>query len=152
MTLIDMVKDYQELLEKKESLAEETKNNNAKIEALKQEIAQQMIDEDTPEMAIGDYIFSLRDKTEYSKKSEKALQEAGLNFLTVLREQGLGDIIVEQVNARTLNSAIKNLVAEEGELPEELEAVLSRFDTYDVARRKKKNKALNKAKGVGKNV
>ena len=152
MTLIDMVKDYQELLEKKESLAEETKNNNAKIEALKQEIAQQMIDEDTPEMAIGDYIFSLRDKTEYSKKSEKALQEASLNFLTVLREQGLGDIIVEQVNARTLNSTIKNLVAEEGELPEELEAVLSRFDTYDVVRRKKKNKALNKAKGVGKNV
>ena len=33
MALIDMVNDYQKLLEKKESLAEETKDNNAKIEA-----------------------------------------------------------------------------------------------------------------------
>lgn len=152
MTIAENLRLYSDLLERKDELKEFTKKNNANIEELKQEIAQQMIDEDTPEMAIGDYIFSLRDKTEYSKKSEKALQEAGLNFLTVLREQGLGDIIIEQVNARTLNSTIKNLVAEEGELPEELEAVLSRFDTYDVARRKKKNKALNKAKGVGKNV
>ncbi len=147
MTIAENLRLYSDLLERKDDLKELTKKNNADIEELKQEIAQQMIDEDTPEMAIGDYIFSLRDKTEYSKKSEKALQEAGLDFLTILREQGLGDIIVEQVNARTLNSAIKNLVAEEGELPEELDAVLSRFDTYEVARRKKRNKALNKAKG-----
>ena len=147
MTIAENLRLYSDLLERKDNLKELTKKNNADIEELKQEIAQQMIDEDTPEMAIGDYIFSLRDKTEYSKKSEKALQEAGLDFLTVLREQGLGDIIVEQVNARTLNSAVKNLVAEEGELPEELDAVLSRFDTYEVARRKKRNKALNKAKG-----
>lgn len=39
MALIDMVNNYQELLEKKESLAEETKKNNEQIEALKQEIA-----------------------------------------------------------------------------------------------------------------
>ena len=39
MALIDMVNSYQELLEKKESLAEATKENNELIEAMKQEIA-----------------------------------------------------------------------------------------------------------------
>ena len=58
MALIDMVNDYQKLLEKKESLAEETKDNNAKIEALKQEIAQQMIDDDCPRIAAGDYMYA----------------------------------------------------------------------------------------------
>ena len=69
MALIDMVNDYQELLEKKESLAEATKENNELIEAMKQEIAQQMIDDDCPRIASGDYMFSLQIKNQFSKKS-----------------------------------------------------------------------------------
>ena len=44
------------------------------------DIAQEMIDADVPEMAVGDYVFSLRDKTEYSKKSNADLAEAGLDY------------------------------------------------------------------------
>lgn len=146
MTLVEMVREYQELLEAKNGLAEAAKNNNKAIEKKKQEIAQQMVDDDCPEIGYGDYIFSLADKTIYSKKSEAALQEAGLDFFEVLREQGLGDLIQETVSSRTLNSAIRNLVEEQGELPEDLDAVISRYDTTDIDRKKKPNKALKNAK------
>lgn len=125
MALIDMVNDYQKLLEKKESLAEETKDNNAKIEALKQEIAQQMIDDDCPRIAAGDYMFSLQIKSKYSKRSEEYLA----------------------VNAGSLQSAMNALVEENGELPEELAEVISQFDQTDILRRKQTSSALKKAKG-----
>lgn len=105
-----------------------------------------MIDDDCPKISSGGYTFSLSDKTIYSKKSEESLQEAGLDFLEVLREQGLGDIIVETVNSRTLQSTIKNLVEEQGELPAELAEVINSYDTFDIVRRKETNRALKKAK------
>ena len=46
MTLLDMVRNYQSLLERKDALAEETKKNNAAIEAAKETISQQMVDDD----------------------------------------------------------------------------------------------------------
>ena len=146
MGLLEMVNEYQELLEEKEGLAEATKKNNKAIEEKKQEIAQQMIDDDCPKISSGGYTFSLSDKTIYSKKSEESLQEAGLDFLEVLREQGLGDIIVETVNSRTLQSTIKNLVEEQGELPAELAEVINSYDTFYIVRRKETNMALKKAK------
>lgn len=147
MALIDMVNDYQKLLEKKESLAEETKDNNAKIEALKQEIAQQMIDDDCPRIATGDYMFSLQIKSKYSKRSEEYLAANGLDFFEVLREQGFADLIKETVNAGSLQSAMNALVEENGELPEELAEVISQFDQTDILRRKQTSSALKKAKG-----
>ena len=62
-------------------------------------------------------------------------------------EQGLGDIIQETVNPRTLQSTVKNLVEETGSLPEDLAEVLNVYDTYEIGRRKETNKATKKAKG-----
>lgn len=53
MTLLDMVRNYQGLLERKEALAEETKENNAAIEAAKEKISQQMVDDDCPSISTG---------------------------------------------------------------------------------------------------
>ena len=146
MDLKEMVMKYQEYLEEKDALAEKTKANNAAIEEWKQKIAQQMVDDDVPQIGVGDYIFSLSDTTMYSKKSEADLQRAGLDFFEVLREQGLGDLIKETVNARTLQATIRALVEEVGKLPEELADVIKSYDTYDIKRRKAPNKALKKAK------
>lgn len=147
MNLLEMVSQYQELLDRKDELSEATKENNKAIEEAKAAIAQQMIDDDCPKTSCRGYTFSLADKTIYSKKSEEALQEAGLDFLDVLREQGLGDIIVETVNSRTLQSTVANLVEEQGELPDELAEVLNVYETFDITRRKESNRALKKAKG-----
>ena len=136
MTLLDMVRKYQELLTEKDRLADLTKENNAAIEAAKTEIAQQMVDDDCPQIGYAGYNFSLTPKTSYTKRSEAELAETGADFLKTLREEGLGDLIVETVNPRTLQSAMKAYIEENGELSEELEAVIKTYDYNDVTRRK----------------
>lgn len=140
MDLLEMVKHYQTLLETKEDLAERTKANNAAIEAAKAEIAQHMVDDECPRISTGGYCFSLTAKTSYTKRSDAELAESGLNFLDALREEGLGDIIVEKVDPRTLQSTVKAYVDEHGELSEGLEAIIRTFDYNDITRRKEKRK------------
>ena len=120
MDLLEMVKHYQSLLETKDDLAEQTKANNAAIEAAKAEITQQMVDDE--------------------KRSDAELAESGLDFLDTLREEGLGDIIVEKVDPRTLQSTVKAYVEEHGELSEGLEGIIRTFDYNDITRRKEKKK------------
>ena len=48
MKLTEMLGQYEELLNKKDQLAKDTKDNNAAIDKLKAEIAEMMIDEDIP--------------------------------------------------------------------------------------------------------
>lgn len=137
MALVDMVNEYQELLVKKESLEKAVDENNELIKAKKQEIVQQMIDDDCPRISVGEYMF----------KAEAYLEAQGLNFFDVLREQGLGDLIKETVNQRSLQSAMKELVEQNGELPAELAEVISQYDQTDILRRKQTSSALKKAKG-----
>ena len=63
MTLLDKVRSLQALLEEKDRLAAATKENNAAIEAAKDEVAQQMVDDDCPRITCGGYNFSLTPKT-----------------------------------------------------------------------------------------
>lgn len=136
MVLLEMVKAYQALLETKDALAEQTKANNAAIEAAKAEIAQQMVDDDCPSISTGGYKFTLQAKTSYTKRSDAELAESGLDFLDTLREEGLGDIIVEKVDPRTLQSTIKDYVEEHGELSEGLDSVIRSYEYNDITRRK----------------
>ena len=140
MDLLEMVKHYQSLLETKDDLAEQTKANNAAIEAAKAEITQQMIDDECPRISTGGYCFSLTAKTSYTKRSDAELAESGLDFLDTLREEGLGDIIVEKVDPRTLQSTVKAYIEEHGDLSEGLEAIIRTFDYNDITRRKEKRK------------
>ena len=144
MTLLEMVRNYQALLEEKDCLAECTKANNAAIEVAKNEIAQQMIDDDCPRISSGGYSFSLTQKTSYSKKSEADLAEAGVDFFEVLREEGLGDIIKETVAAQTLQSTIKAFVEEHGELSEALSQIIREYEFNDITRRKESKKGGKK--------
>lgn len=147
MKLTEMLGQYEELLDKKDALGKETKDNNAAIDKLKAEIAEMMIDEDIPSQGYGDYVYSLQDKVKYSKRGDAQLMEKGLDFFEVLREQGLGDLIKETVNPRFLQSAMKEIADEnDGELPPELDEVVSSYEMTDIARRKSANKALKKAK------
>ena len=148
MKLTEMLAQYEELLDKKDQLAKDTKDNNAAIDKLKAEIAETMIDEDIPSQGYGDYVYSLQDKIKYSKRGEAELQEKGLDFFEVLREQGFGDIIKETVNANTLQSTMKAVADEnDGELPPELDEIVSSYEMTDISRRKSTNKALKRAKG-----
>lgn len=133
-----MVREYQELLEKKDDLAEKTKANNAAIEAAKEKIAQQMVDDDCPRISTGGYCFSLTPKTSYTKRSDSELAESGVDFLDTLREEGLGDIIVEKVDPRTLQSTVKAYIEEHGELSDGLDSIVRSYEYNDITRRKEK--------------
>lgn len=144
MTLDDKVRVYKELLDKKDELAELTKANNKELEELEQEIAQMMVDEEKPDTTVDGFKYSLQEKTIYSKIGEDKLMEKGLDFFEILREEGFGDLIVERVDSRTLNSAMNNLVEETGELPE----CLSVYSQLKVSKRKANTKALSRAKSA----
>lgn len=139
------IRQYKEILDRKDELAELTKENNAAKEQLEQEICQMMVDEEKPNTVVDGFTYSLQQKTMYSKKSEEALAEAGIDFFDVLREQGLGDLIVEKVDPRTLQSSVSALV-EDGELPEELAECLNVYEKLALSKRKANTKALERAK------
>lgn len=140
MALIDLIANYQTLLATKEALAEQTKANNKAIEDMKQQIADQMIDDEVTSIGYAGYNFSLQTKTVYSKKSEADLQAAGIDFFGLLRENGLGDLIVERVDPRTLSASLKQIVDAEGDLPEELSEAINVYETNDIGRRKQAKK------------
>lgn len=73
MGLLEMIREFNELLDEKDGLKEATKRNNEAISAKTKEIAEQMIDDDVPSISVGGYKFFLQNKTMYSKKSEEAL-------------------------------------------------------------------------------
>lgn len=144
------VREYKEILDRKDELAEQTKANNAAKEALEQEICQIMVDEEKPNTVVDGFTYSLQQKTMYAKKSEDALaklrEEEGLEFFEVLREQGLGDLIVERVDPRTLQSAVAGMVEDADELPEDLAKCLSVYEKLSISKRKANTKALDRAK------
>lgn len=146
ITLDDKVRAYKKLLDKKDELAEQTKLNNKELDRIEQEIAQMMVDEEKPDTTVDGFKYSLQERTIYSKLGEEKLQEKGLEFFDILREQGFEHLIVERVDSKTLNSAMNNLVEEQGEIPEELAKCLSVYSQLKVTKRKANTKALNRAK------
>jgi hypothetical protein len=135
MDLFKKIDELKALLDRKDELKDLTKETNASIETLKQEIANEMIDQECPSISRNGFKYSLQQKVCYSKKSEADLSAEGLDFLDALRNNGLGDLIVETVNSRTLQSTLSNL-AQEGEIPEEVAECLNIFETMDVSKRK----------------
>lgn len=145
-TLDDRVREYKVLLDKKDELADLVKENNKAVDELEQEIAQMMVDEEKPDTTVDGFKYTLQEKTIYSKIGEEKLMEMGVDFFDVLREQGFEHLIVERVDQRTLNSAMNNLVEEQGELPEELAECLNVYSQLKVSKRKANTKALSRAK------
>lgn len=138
--LTDLVKELRGLLDEKERLEAETKKNEASIKAKKQEIAQQMIDEDTPRIVCGGYIYGLQAKTAYNKIADDTLDAEGIDYLDTLRLEGFGHLIKETVNARTLQSAMAAFVEEHGELSDGLLTIIKPFDYNDIYCRKETKK------------
>ena len=132
MSLMEQLDAYRALLDRKEQLAEATKENNRAIEAARDALASAMIDEETLQISREGYSYTLSPKTKYSKVAgqDEALKET-------LRSFGLGDLICETVNAQSLQGAMSDLAEEnDGELPEEFEELINVYTINDVTRRK----------------
>ena len=138
--LTDLVKDLRGLLDEKDRLEADTKKNKADIEAKKQEIIQQMLDDDTTRISCGGYIYGLQAKTAYNKIADETLEAEGIDYMDTLREEGFGHLIKETVNARTLQGAMVAFVEEHGELTDGLLTIIKPFDYNDVYSRKETKK------------
>lgn len=136
MTLLDLVKTYQTLLEQRDALTAEIKAINTDLEALKSRIIQQMIDDDCPRVTAGGYSFRPAAKTAYTKRSDRELSAKGLDFRRVLRAEGLGYVITETADSGALQTALQRYAEEHGELSPALAAVVRAYEYEDVIRRK----------------
>lgn len=132
LTLIDR---FKEALDKKEELAEQTKQNNADVTECRDRLAQAMLDAELDQVGRHGINWKLKPTTKYSKKS-------GMDdeLFEVLRQNGLGDLIKETVNAQTLQGAMSELAKEnDDELPEDFTEVISVYEYMDVSHRKATN-------------
>lgn len=141
--IFSLIDEYKVLLDEKDRLKDATTENNKALEAKRNELAQAMIDAESPKVSRGGFLYSLQDKTKYNKIG--GCDEDA--FYDTLEEHGLGDIIKRTVNAKTLNGAMTELVEEnDGELPEDFEDFIKPYQYYDVAKRKETNKVAKNAK------
>ena len=136
MELTKMIDEYKALLDRKDELKSLTSQNNEEIENARQKIAEVMINEEIPMISRNGFRYSLLNKVKYSKKAG-----ADEKLFALLRESGLGDLIVETVNARTLQSAMSNLAEENDDnLPDEFNEVINKYEYLDVQKRKETKK------------
>jgi hypothetical protein len=131
-----LIEDYNNAILEKERLADETKQNNAEVERLKLLLSDAMIEAEVPSMVYLGYSWSVSPRVRYSKAAG-----ADDELFDQLREDGLGDLIKETVNANTLQAAMKNLAEENGgDLPENYTGLISEYSYNDITRRKSAKK------------
>lgn len=136
MDILQKIDAYRALLDRKDELAEETKQNNLDVQKCRDELAQMMLEAETPKVSRNGFSYSLQAKTRYSKAAG-----ADDQLMQTLREYGLGDLIRETVNAQTLQGAMSNLAEEnDGELPPDFDGIINKFEFYDVGKRKEAKK------------
>lgn len=141
--IFSLIDEYKELLDEKDRLKDATTENNKALKAKRNELAQAMIDAESPKISRGGFLYSLQDKTKYNKIG--GCDEDA--FFETLEEHGLGDIIKRTVNAQALNGAMAGLVEEnDGELPEDFEDFIKPYQYCDVGKKKETNKAAKNAK------
>lgn len=129
LTLIDR---YRDLLDHKDDLAEQVKQNNAAIEECRTLLAERMLEAETPKISRSGFTYILQNKVRYSKKAG-----ADEELFEILRENGLGDLIKETVNAQTLQGAMSEVAKEnDGDLPPEYAEVINVFEYMDVQKRR----------------
>lgn len=127
-----LIDEYKAALDEKERLADRTKQNNALVTQLRDKLAQAMIDAEVDQVGRHGINWKLKPTTKYSKKAG-----ADEELLELLRQNGLGSLIRETVNAQTLQGAMSELASEnDDELPEEFAGVISVFEYMDISRHK----------------
>lgn len=127
-----LIDRFKELLDQKETLAEQTKKNNAEVIEVRDKLAAAMVEAELDQVGRHGINWKLKPTTKYSKKAGKDDE-----LFELLREHGLGDLIKETVNAQTLQGAMSELAAEnDDELPEDFAEVINTFEYMDVSHRR----------------
>lgn len=134
MELKNLIERYEALLDRKEALAAETTENNKAIEEARKNLADAMIDAEMDKVVSNGYAYTLSEKMCFTKKG--GVDE---ELFDTLRDDGLGDLIKETVNTRSLQAALKDMTERNGDdLPEQYRDLVTVYTYNDVSRRKSK--------------
>ena len=129
--LADKLKDAKA---RKRELEEESKANNALIDELEKQLAEEMADKEVDRFSRNGSLFYLSSRLFASPKAGE--KDA---MISALRANGYGDLVTESVNANTLAAFAKERIAEDesGELPAWLGNVITTYEKISVGIRKK---------------
>ena len=132
--MFEIADRLKELRDRKAELAEETKENNARIEQAEYELSQLMAGTETQSFQRAGTLFYLTTKT-YASANKEHKDE----LFKALRSEGYGSLIQETVNANSLSAFVKEQMSENDDvLPEWLNGKVNVFDKVTVSLRKSK--------------
>ena len=121
-----------ELRDAKSASEQKTKDINAELDEVEQELAQMMVDTETQNFTRGGTMFSLTNKTRAS-----AVADSKAKLYRALKRKGHGDLVYETVNANSLSAFVNEQIAENNEeLPKWLNGLVNVYEQTKVSVRK----------------
>lgn len=147
--IIPLIQEYEKLRERKDELAEEVKENNAAFKKIQEDICTAMVEEDIPKQGYNGFTYSPQTVTHYSFVTQEKLQEMNADKIEILKgNEDFRTLIKEEVNAKSFDSFCRNYIKDDpdGELPEDIAAIVSTYDELKINRRAAETKAMKAAK------
>ena len=127
---------FKELRDAKSASEQKTKDVNAELDEVEQQLVKMMVDTETQNFTRGGTMFSLTNKTRAS-----AVANCKDKLYRTLKRKGHGDLVYETVNANSLSAFVNEQIAENGaELPKWLTGLVNVYPQTKVSVRKATNK------------
>lgn len=143
----DLIDRYEETRELKERLTKDKAQAEKDFKAVQEELAAAISDADMSDVQDGEFTYTPGVKTRYSFRAMDALEEDGLDkFAAFEGDERLRDLVVKYVNANSMQGPLREIVTQDGELPEAVAAVLNSYDEITISRTKKDTAGKNKVK------
>ena len=121
-----------ELRDAKSASEEKTKEINAALCVVEQQLVQMMADTETQNFTRGGTMFFLTNKTRAS-----AVAESKTKLYQALKRKGYGDLVYETVNANSLSAFVSEQISENNEeLPRWLNGLVNVYEQTKVSVRK----------------
>ena len=121
-----------ELRDAKSASEEKTKEINAALCEVEQQLVQMMADTETQNFTRGGTMFFLTNKTRAS-----AVAESKAKLYQALKRKGYGDLVYETVNANSLSAFVNEQISENNEeLPRWLNGLVNVYEQTKVSVRK----------------
>lgn len=121
-----------ELRDAKSESEKKTKDINAALDEVEQQLVKMMVDTETQNFTRGGTMFSLTNKTRAS-----AVADCKEKLYRTLKRKGHGDLVYETVNANSLSAFVNEQIAENGEeLPKWLTGLVNVYPQTKVSVRK----------------
>lgn len=132
MELNELVKELREARARKAEVEETLKAVKADVEDAERAVIDKMIDVECDAIRVDGTLFSLKTTEHYSVPAELTEE-----LFCMLRQDGLGSLIKEKVDPRTLSAALREMAADnDGALPADYGSIVKVYEKQSISVRK----------------